>query len=258
MCRQALGFSNQNIAELIPILFEEWHIMQPDGFGYWIETLEDKEYMLKSPENRDFIKPDLVKSFLLHCRSATSGKEHYDSNHPFLSEDKTLLLTHNGILWGYDELRKKLLRTHQFKSAVDSEVLLHLFEDIFKDNNCEFSQKMIQNYVKALIVNGVSGSVNMIMVDRVTKNWFVVSGGSIEVCKFMNPEFKLDNETLLLASDVDAFDWIKDKTVFSYDLPMNYAMLGNRNQIKELFEVDKINVKYYYQRYGFKKNGWGW
>lgn len=258
MCRQALAFSNKNIAPFMPILFEEWHLMQPDGFGYWIETLDDKEYIYKSPQNIDFIKPDLIKSFLLHCRNATSGKEHYNSNHPFISEDKTLLLAHNGVLWGYDKLRKNLLKSHKFKSSVDSEVLLHLFEDIFNDNNYEFSPKTVQNYVKALIANGVSGSINLFVVDRTTKDWFTVSGGSIEVCKFMNSEFNLDNETLLLASDVNAFDLIRDKTVFSYSLPTNHGMIGNRNQIKEVFEVDKINVKYYYKQYGTGKNWYRW
>lgn len=58
-----------------------------------------------------------------------------DSGHqPMCNEDATIWLTFNGEIYNFVELRSELLaKGHTFKSATDSEVILHLYEELGDD-----------------------------------------------------------------------------------------------------------------------------
>ena len=49
---------------------------------------------------------------------------------PIFNEDRTLVLTFNGEIYNFKELREQLVRAgHQFYTATDSEVLIHGYEE---------------------------------------------------------------------------------------------------------------------------------
>ncbi|MCQ2512454.1 MAG: asparagine synthase (glutamine-hydrolyzing) [Lachnospiraceae bacterium] len=53
-----------------------------------------------------------------------------DGNQPIYNEDRTLVLTFNGEIYNYRELKKELLALgHKFYTDTDSEVLIHGFEE---------------------------------------------------------------------------------------------------------------------------------
>ena len=53
-----------------------------------------------------------------------------DGNQPIFNEDKTLVLTFNGEIYNYKELREELTAAgHKFATDTDSEVLIHGFEE---------------------------------------------------------------------------------------------------------------------------------
>src|SRR5512143_2449251 len=53
---------------------------------------------------------------------------------PIANEDETLWIVFNGEIFNYPELRDELMaRGHRFTSASDTEVVLHLFEDLGPD-----------------------------------------------------------------------------------------------------------------------------
>lgn len=58
-----------------------------------------------------------------------------DAGHqPIYNEDKTLVLTFNGEIYNYKELRKVLIaKGHKFYTDTDSEVLIHGFEEWRED-----------------------------------------------------------------------------------------------------------------------------
>jgi len=67
---------------------------------------------------------------IFHTRKATSGRVTSRDAHPFLSEDKKICLVHNGFVYSYDGLKEVLeSKGHKFQTQVDSEVLLHTFEE---------------------------------------------------------------------------------------------------------------------------------
>jgi glucosamine--fructose-6-phosphate aminotransferase (isomerizing) len=66
-----------------------------------------------------------------HTRWATHGEPNQTNAHPHLSENGDIALIHNGIIENYNVLKTELLkRGHTFVSETDTEVLVHLIEDI--------------------------------------------------------------------------------------------------------------------------------
>jgi asparagine synthase (glutamine-hydrolysing) len=52
-----------------------------------------------------------------------------------MSCDKKFILEHNGEIYNYKELRKKLSEHHKFNTQTDSEVIVHLLEDQYQKTN---------------------------------------------------------------------------------------------------------------------------
>jgi asparagine synthase (glutamine-hydrolysing) len=72
------------------------------------------------------------KSALGHTRLAIVGGT--CGAQPFSSCDGRLLLEHNGEIYNYKKIRKRLERRHKFSTTTDSEVIVHLLEDYLHKN----------------------------------------------------------------------------------------------------------------------------
>jgi len=70
-----------------------------------------------------------------HTRWATHGGVTKENAHPHMSCDNKIAIVHNGIIENFSVLKEELKKKgHIFRSQTDSEVIVHLIDDVYKGN----------------------------------------------------------------------------------------------------------------------------
>jgi glucosamine--fructose-6-phosphate aminotransferase (isomerizing) len=71
---------------------------------------------------------------IAHTRCATHGGVSLENAHPHLSCDQKFGAVHNGVISNHDHIRRGLRdrRSHFFFSDTDSEVIVHLMEEVYQ------------------------------------------------------------------------------------------------------------------------------
>lgn len=96
-----------------------------------------------------------------HTRWATHGEPNDTNAHPHFSGDGNIVLVHNGIIENYDVIKKELTkRGHKFKTETDTEVLVHLIEEI-KEN----SKVSIEEAVR-MALKEVHGAYAIVIISK--------------------------------------------------------------------------------------------
>ena len=106
-----------------------------------------------------------------HTRWATHGPPNDVNAHPHLSGDGELALIHNGIIENYHALKETLTgRGHTFYSDTDTEVLVHLIEEIMKS-----SEGLDLFEATRVALNEVVGAYAIAVVDTRRPNELVLA-----------------------------------------------------------------------------------
>ncbi len=96
-----------------------------------------------------------------HTRWATHGKPDDINAHPHHSGDGRLTLVHNGIIENYTALKEYLVSLgHILKSETDTEVLVHLIEEIQKRKFCDLGTAV------RLAMNKIVGAYAIAVMDK--------------------------------------------------------------------------------------------
>ena len=96
---------------------------------------------------------------IAHTRWATHGEPSNQNAHPHLSQDGKIALIHNGIIENYVSLKKELTNLgYQFQSNTDTEVLVHLIQEIAHTENVD-----LENAVR-MALPLVEGTYTMVIL----------------------------------------------------------------------------------------------
>jgi glucosamine--fructose-6-phosphate aminotransferase (isomerizing) len=76
-------------------------------------------------------KESQINIGIAHTRWATHGKPSEENAHPHTDCNHNFVLVHNGIIENYLELKTKL-KNHKFLSETDTEIVVHLIEEKYK------------------------------------------------------------------------------------------------------------------------------
>lgn len=96
-----------------------------------------------------------------HTRWATHGEPNDVNSHPHYSQSGDMVIIHNGIIENYASIKEGLKkRGHEFKSQTDTEVLIHLIEEIRQHDNLKMGQAV------QVALNQVIGAYAIVVMDK--------------------------------------------------------------------------------------------
>jgi len=162
-----------------------------------------------------------------HTRWATHGEPNDVNAHPHFGQNKTLSLVHNGIIENYAAIKAQLqLLGHVFESQTDTEVLIHLIEDIYLDEKVGFDEAV------RLALNQVHGAFAIVVISKLDPEMIVAArkGSPLVVGIGVNEFF--------LASDASPIIEYTKSVVYLNDSEM--AIIHNRTlSIKTIANENK-------------------
>lgn len=191
-----------------------------------------------------------------HTRWATHGAPSDRNSHPHTSNDGQLSIIHNGIIENYATIKEELLeRGHTFNSDTDTEVLVHLIEEIYKNENNDLLEAV------RLALHEVSGAYAIVIMDKNNPDqliaarkgspmvigvgvgeYFIASDATPIVEYTKNVIYLKDNEIAFLKRDelmIKRLDNV-EQTPYIQELEMKLEMLEKGGyehfMLKEIYE----------------------
>jgi len=176
--------------------------------GLNVYKIADKVAALK-----DYVKHKDTKGTIGigHTRWATHGIPNNINAHPHMSESKNLAMIHNGIIENYEVIKKELLkRGHKFESETDTEVLIHLIEDIQENEKIPLDEavrlaltKVIGAY--AIVVISVDEPDRLIaarkgspLVIGLGKNEYFLASDATPIIEYTRNVIYMNDDTLAI------------------------------------------------------------
>ncbi len=165
-----------------------------------------------------------------HTRWATHGEPTDRNAHPHLSESKSIAIIHNGIIENYAPLKEELQkRGHTFLSDTDTEVLVHLIEDIHQK-----AQVTLPEAVR-LALNEVVGAYAIVVLSKENPDELIAARkGSPMVVGVGEGEF-------FIASDASPIVEYTKKVIYLDD---NQIVYINRSGYNIVNLANKVQIPY--------------
>ncbi len=169
-----------------------------------------------------------------HTRWATHGEPNDVNSHPHYSQTKDIVLIHNGIIENYAAIKEGLKkRGHTFLSQTDTEVLVHLIEDIKQHENMKLGHAVLA------ALNQVIGAYSIVVMDKNDPNTLIAAKkGSPMVIGIGDNEF-------FIASDASPIVEFTKNVVYLEDEQVAIICRGEELKLRNL--KDKAITPYVQQ-----------
>ena len=159
-----------------------------------------------------------------HTRWATHGAPNDLNSHPHLSGNNRLAIIHNGIIENYAPLKDALKKLgHSFTSQTDTEVLIHLIEEIQKQDGLSLEDAVRVSLTK------VDGAYAIVVMDRMDPNKLVAARKASPLV------LGIGDDELFLASDATPIVEHTNKVVYIND---GEVVILNRNAEYQIVDID--------------------
>ena len=168
-----------------------------------------------------------------HTRWATHGLPNDVNAHPHTSEDGEIALVHNGIIENYAILKEELInRGHTFKSETDTEVLIHLIEDI-KNNGDVFLEEAVR-----IALNKVVGAYAIVVISKKSPDKLICAKKSSPLV------IGLGEDEYYIASDATPIIEYTKNVVYLED---EHIAIIDRNHGFRIISIANVEVNPYIQ-----------
>ncbi len=164
-----------------------------------------------------------------HTRWATHGPPNDVNAHPHFSGDGKIALIHNGIFENYNSLKEELVaRGYEFKSDTDTEVLVHLIDDIIKTEKVELAEA-----VRIALLN-VVGAYAIVVLHQDYPNQLVAARKSspLVVGLGKDNEFFCASDATPIIEYTNQVVYLEDEELAILDINDGLKITNLRNQEK--------------------------
>jgi glucosamine--fructose-6-phosphate aminotransferase (isomerizing) len=169
-----------------------------------------------------------------HTRWATHGVPNDANAHPHYSETKNLVIIHNGIIENYNSLKKELItRGHHFSSDTDTEVLIHLIEDIMIKEKVDLVEAV------RMALNEVIGAYAIVVMSRFENDLLVAAKkGSPLVIGIGEDEYFLASDATPIVEYTKNVVYLEDEEIAVIERGKDLKIKTIKNKEKTPYMVE--------------------
>ena len=197
-----------------------------------------------------------INTVIGHTRWATHGAKTDKNSHPHISQNKSIILVHNGIIENFQELKSFLQeKNYTFYSETDTEVICNLIEYYLQlTNDIEESIQKTQANLK--------GTWGLGILYKTTGTLYLMRNGSPLLFGYNN-----DNKIAMCTSEISGFNnlvtnykKLQNNTIYKVVDGQLHSLNSNTNNdepyisIKKLFNETLGNYTHWMQKEIFEQD----
>ena len=164
-----------------------------------------------------------------HTRWATHGLPNDINSHPHSSMDGKIALIHNGIIENYASIKEELVsKGYVFKSETDTEVLVHLIDEIQKHEKVDLVEAV------RLALQTVVGAYAIVVLSKDYPNQLVAARKSSPLVVGIGAEgdFYLASDATPIIEYTKQVVYLNDEEIAVVDLNEGLKIINIKNQVK--------------------------
>jgi glucosamine--fructose-6-phosphate aminotransferase (isomerizing) len=174
---------------------------------------------------------------MAHTRWATHGEPNQVNAHPHYSGNKSLAIIHNGIIENYVSLRSELIkRGYKFISETDTEVLIHLIEDIKENEKVKLEEAI------RIALNQVIGAYAIVVISKENPDLIIAARkGSPMVVGIGKGEFFVASDATPIVEYTNNVVFMNDEEIAIIERNKELRIITIKNQKKTPY-IQKLEL----------------